>query len=91
MTEKNGNMNDKPKNAPAWDVFFVGPDGKITERTWTDKKTGEAGKTWDKRGALWMDTTKDGTVILSGTIKLADGTELRLKMYPPRPKKEKEQ
>ena len=35
MTEKNGNTttNGTPKARPAWEVFFVGEDGKVIERT----------------------------------------------------------
>lgn len=93
MTQKqNGNRtttpNGTPKARPAWEVFFVGEDGKVIERAWEDKEHGTKGTTWNKRGALWADTTKDGTPVLRGTITLLDGTEIRLKLVAPRAKKE---
>ena len=91
--QQNGNSNSTtnatPKARPAWEVFFVGEDGKVIERTWEDKEHGTHGMTWDKRGALWADTTKDGAPVLRGTITLLDGTEIRLKLVAPRAKKEK--
>jgi hypothetical protein len=95
MTEKNGNttttttISATPKARPAWEVFFVGEDGKVIERTWEDKERGTQGTTWNKRGALWADTTKDGAPVLGGTITLLDGTAIRVKLVAPRAKKEK--
>ncbi len=95
MTEKNSNTttntatNATPKARPAWEVFFVGEDGKVIERAWEDKEHGTQGKTWNKRGALWADTTKEGAPVLRGTITLLDGTEIRVKLVAPRAKKEK--
>jgi len=90
MTEKNGTTttNATPKARPAWEVFFVGEDGKVIERNWEDKEHGTQGKTWNKRGALWADTTKEGAPVLRGTITLLDGTEIRVKLVAPRAKKE---
>jgi hypothetical protein len=85
----NGTTNAPPKARPAWEVFFVGEDGKVIERPWEDKERGTHGTTWNKRGALWADTTKDGAPVLRGTITLLDGTEIRLKLVAPRAKKEK--
>ena len=84
----NGNTNGTPKARPAWEVFFVGEDGKVIERNWEDKEHGTQGKTWNKRGALWADTTKEGAPVLRGTITLLDGTEIRVKLVAPRAKKE---
>lgn len=91
MVETNGstNNNGTPKARPAWEVFFVGEDGKIVERAWADKEHGSHGTTWNKRGALWADTAKDGSLVLRGTITLLDGTEIRVKLVAPRAKKEK--
>ncbi|MGC8724895.1 MAG: hypothetical protein ACP5VF_13650 [Acidobacteriota bacterium] len=91
MVEKNGNTNTNgtPKARPAWEVFFVGEDGKVIERAWEDKERGTKGTTWDKRGALWADTTKDGAPVLRGTITLLDGTAIRVKLVAPRAKKDK--
>jgi|GEM_PF-1800410 hypothetical protein len=91
MTEQNGNTATKttPKARPAWEVFFVGEDGKVIERAWEDKERGTQGTTWNKRGALWADTTKDGAPVLRGVITLLDGTEIRVKLVAPRAKKEK--
>ena len=89
MVEKNGNTNGTPKARPAWEVFFVGEDGKVVERAWEDKERGTKGTAWNKRGALWADTAKDGSPVLRGTITLLDGTELRLRLVAPRVKKEK--
>ena len=91
MMEKNGNTttNATPKARPAWEVFFVGEDGKVIERAWEDKEHGTQGTTWNKRGALWADTTKDGAQVLRGTITLLDGTEIRVKLVAPRAKKKK--
>ena len=44
---------------------------------------------WNKRGALWADTSKDGAPVLRGTITLLDGTKIRVKLVAPRMKKEK--
>ena len=85
----NGNTNAAPKARPAWEVFFVGEDGKVLERTWEDKERGTQGTTWNKRGALWAGTTQDGAPVLRGTITLLDGTEIRLKLVAPRARKEK--
>jgi hypothetical protein len=89
--QQNGSTttNDTPKARPAWEVFFVGEDGKVIERPWEDKERGTHGTTWNKRGALWADTAKDGSPVLRGTITLLDGTELRLRLVAPRAKKEK--
>ncbi len=54
-------------------MFFVGEGGKVIERNWKDKEYGTQGTTWKKRGALWADTTKEGSLILRGTITLLDG------------------
>ena len=92
MVETNGTTNTtngSPKARPAWEVFFVGEDGKVIERPWEDRERGTKGMTWDKRGALWADTTKDGAPILRGTITLLDGTAIRIKMVAPRIKKDK--
>ena len=92
MVETNGTTNTtngSPKARPAWEVFFVGEDGKVIERPWEDRERGTKGMTWDKRGALWAGTAKDGAPILRGTITLLDGTEIRLKLVAPRAKKEK--
>ncbi len=91
MTQQNGNENPSttPKARPAWEVFFVGDDGKVVERAWEDKEKGTKGTAWNKRGALWADTAKDGSPVLRGTITLLDGTELRLRLVAPRVKKEK--
>jgi hypothetical protein len=88
-TTTNGNTNATPKTRPAWEVFFVGEDGKVIERPWEDKERGTQGTTWNKLGALWADTTKDGAPVLRGVITLLDGTEIRLKLVAPRVKKEK--
>ncbi len=85
----NGNTSATPKARPAWEVFFVGEDGKVIERPWEDKERGTHGMTWNRRGTLWADTTKDGAPVLRGTITLLDGTEIRLKLVAPRAKKEK--
>ncbi len=85
----NGSTNATPKARPAWEVFFLGEDGKVIERNWEDKERGTSGTTWNKRGALWGDTTKDGVPVLRGTITLLDGTEIRVKLVAPRAKKEK--
>ena len=91
MVEKTGNTNTNGtlKARPAWEVFFVGKDGKVLERAWEDKERGTSGMVWNKRGALWADTTKDGVPVLRGTITLLDGTEIRVKLVAPRAKKEK--
>ena len=91
MTQQNGNENPSTtSNArPAWEVFFVGDDGKVVERAWEDKEKGDKGTAWNKSGALWADTAKDGSPVLRGTITLLDGTELRLRLVAPRAKKEK--
>ena len=90
--QQNGNPNTTPnctpKARPAWEVFFLGEDGKVSERTWEDQERGTRGTTWNKRGALWADTTKDGAPVLRGVITLLDGTEIRVKLMAPRPKKE---
>ena len=88
-TTPNGTANSTPKARPAWEVFFLGEDGKVIERAWKDQERGTRGTTWDKRGALWADTTKDGAPVLRGVITLLDGTEIRVKLMAPRPKKEK--
>ncbi|MGC8724874.1 MAG: hypothetical protein ACP5VF_13540 [Acidobacteriota bacterium] len=88
-TTTNGTASAAPKARPAWEVFFVGEDGKVIERAWEDKERGTKGTTWDRRGALWADTTKDGAPVLRGVITLLDGTEIRLKLVAPRPKKDK--
>jgi hypothetical protein len=87
-TTTNGTTNATPKARPAWEVFFVGEDGKVIERAWEDQERGTQGTTWDKRGALWADTPKDGAPVLRGTITLLDGTEIRVKLVAPRAKKE---
>ena len=91
--QQNGNRNTTPKGTPkarpAWEVFFVGEDGKVIERAWEDQERGTRGTTWNKRGALWADTTKAGAPVLRGVITLLDGTEIRVKLVAPRPKKEK--
>ena len=94
MTQKqNGNRtttpNGTPKARPAWEVFFVGEDGKVIERAWEDKERGTKGTSWNRRGSLWPGTTQDGAQVLRGTITLLDGTEIRLKLVAPRPKKDK--
>ena len=88
-TTPNGTANGTPKARPAWEVFFVGEDGKVIERAWEDQERGTKGMTWNRRGALWADTTKDGAPVLRGTITLLDGTEIRLKLVAPRAKKER--
>ena len=88
-TTPNGTANGTPKARPAGEVFFVGEDGKVIERAWEDQERGTKGMTWNRRGALWADTTKDGASVLRGTITLLDGTEIRLKLVAPRAKKEK--
>ena len=88
-TTTNGTTNTTPKARPAWEIFFVGEDGKVIERPWEDQERGTHGMTWDKRGALWAGTTQDGTPVLRGTITLLDGTEIKLRLVAPRTKKDK--
>jgi hypothetical protein len=92
MATKKSNTNEtpKPKTPPAWEIFFVGEDGKILEREWKNDKTGATGTAWDKRGALWTGETKDGAPTLSGLLRLADGQEIRLRLFAPRPRAKKE-
>ncbi len=81
-------MNDDDerteKKRPAWEVYFVGSDGKVLERAWKNEKKGTEGTCWDRRGVLWQDRSKNGAAILSGTIKLPDGTEQRVRLYATR-------
>ena len=67
----------------------MGEDGKVIERPWEDRERGTKGMIWDKRGALWVDTTKEGAPVLRGTVTLLEGTVIRLKLAAPRVKKEK--
>jgi hypothetical protein len=78
---------DKPKTQPAWEIFIVGEDGEILKKEFTNKTTGKTGMTWDKRGALWENTAKEGTTYLSGSMTLANGQEVKLRLFPPRGKK----
>jgi hypothetical protein len=76
-----------PKAPPDWEIFLVGEDGRVLERTWEDKERGTKGTAWDKRGALWADTTREGRPTLSGYLDLPGGQHVRLKLFPPRPSK----
>jgi hypothetical protein len=92
MTTEKSNANETPKTKtpPAWEIFIVGDDGEILKRQYTNKTTGKTGDAWDKRGALWTGETKGGKSTLSGTLRLSDGQEIRLRLFAPRPKTEKE-
>ncbi len=89
QSKSNENGTRQPKAKPAWEVFFVGEDGKVIERPWEDKATGKSGTTWDKRGALWAGTTKAGDATLYGKLTLPDGKEIRLALRKPRERKAK--
>jgi hypothetical protein len=87
MTDES--KQDKTKTPPAWEIFFVGEDGKIIEKPFTNKTTGKTGTSWEQRGALWENETKEGTTFLSGHITLSSGETTKIRCFPPRPKTSK--
>ena len=75
------------KTPPDWEIFLVGQDGKILERSWENQKPGAKGPSWNRLGALWAGTTREGRPTLSGYLDLPGGQRVRLKLFPPRPRK----
>ena len=77
-----------PKAPPDWEIFLVGQeDEKIPERSRGNQKPGAKGPSWNRLGALWAGTTREGRPTLSGYLELPGGQHVRLKLFPPRPRK----
>ncbi|MGA9753270.1 MAG: hypothetical protein WBS54_15930 [Acidobacteriota bacterium] len=84
MTEPKSSTTATPKPHPDWEIFLVGQDGKILEKTWENQKLGTKGTAWNRLGALWAGTTQEGKPTLSGYLELPGGKRVRLKLFPPR-------
>lgn len=84
QSKTNETGTQQPKAKPAWEIFFTDESGRVIERPWEDKTTGERGITWDKRSAPCERTTKGGDPTLQGKLALPDGKEIRLAFRRPR-------
>jgi len=76
--KKNEVKEHKP---PTWEIFLVGEDGEIIKEKWENKDSGKSGTSWKQFGALWENKSKTGNAFLSGSLNLASGEKLKLKLF----------